>query len=85
MNLEESKFLDYVSARSSKSSFDYGGLTAVAKQMPCGGYSASVHDSDIEITLASVRKDVRRFGSIDSVSEFFKKAGITVFECMVNK
>jgi hypothetical protein len=85
MNLAESEFQSYIHAKKKGCDYLYGGLTPVVKEIDSGGYSLSVHCSDIEVTLSSARKSVRRFGSIDSAADYLRRMDIYCFECMVNK
>jgi len=85
MNLAEPEFQDYIQAKRKGSAYLHGGLSPVVKEIDGGGYSLSVHCSEIEVTLASTRKKIRRFGSIDSAAEYLRKINIFCFECMVNK
>lgn len=86
MRLAESEFVSYIQSRCFKGSvFNDGGLTPVVKQISGGGFSVSVHDSMIEITLSSTRKSIRKFGSIDSAALFLNKVGFVFFECQLQR
>ncbi len=83
MNIAEKDFISFVDAKcrfgEQNQYWRYGALDAYVKQSVSGGYFVSVTDNEIEITLASSRKDVRRFASVDSASKFLTAAGFKSF------
>lgn len=84
MQLSETDFIEYVKARCFKGSkFDDGGFTPVIKEIRSGGFSVTIHDSHIEITLSSARREVRRFGSMDSAAAFLNKCGFLYMQCQM--
>ncbi len=88
MNLVEKDFISFVDGKckfgDSGQYFRYNALSAAVKSIPNGGYCASVHDDLIEVTLASARKSVRRFASIDSAGKFLRSAGFKSFQvCLI--
>jgi hypothetical protein len=88
MNLVEKDFISFVDSKCrygvNREYFKFDALSATVKRLPSGGYFASVHDEEMEVTLSSARKDFRRFASIDSAGKFLKSAGFRSFQvCMV--
>ena len=88
MNLVEKDFISFVDSKCkygvNGEYFKCGALSASVRKMPEGGYFASVHDDEIEVTLASARRDFRRFASIDSAAKFLRSAGFRSFQvCMI--
>lgn len=83
MNLVEKDFISFVDGKcrfgDSGQYFRYGALEASVRNIPSGGYYVSVNDDFIEVTLASARKSVRRFGSMDSAAKFLASTGFKSF------
>jgi hypothetical protein len=80
MNLLESDFIDFVQAKCGDTDKLKLALEANIISID-GGYKVTVNDDEIEVTLASVRKKVRRFATIDSASAFLRKIGFSSFNC----
>jgi hypothetical protein len=82
MNLVESDFTSFVESKCKMGEFfKYGALDAEVIKTS-NGYCVAVYDDHIHVTLASIRKDVRRFASIDAAGKFLKSIGFRSF--MVN-
>jgi hypothetical protein len=83
MNIAEKEFISFVDAKckfgEDGQHWRYGALDAYVYKIKSGGYYVAVSDNEIEITLASSRKDVRRFASIDSAGKFLRSAGFRSF------
>lgn len=83
MNIAEKEFTSFVEAKckfGDKGQYwRYGVLDACVHKLKTGGYYVAVNDNEIEITLASSRKSVRRFASIDSASKFLTAIGFKSF------
>lgn len=79
MNIAEKDFTSFVDAKCKFGELGqywrYGALNAYVKKFRAGGYYISVSDDEIEVTLASSRKSVRRFASVDSAGKFLESAG----------
>lgn len=84
MNLVEKDFISYVDIKCrygvNREYFKFGALSATVRKMPTGGYFVSVHDDEMEVSLSSERKDLRRFASIDSAAKFLKSTGFKNFQ-----
>ena len=82
MNLTESDFIDFVKAKGASKTNHFSTVDANIVEMECGGYRVSVNDNELEVTLASSRKSIRRFASIDSAASFLRKIGFKAFACL---
>lgn len=82
MNLTESDFIDFVKAKGAAKTNHFSNVDANIIEMGCGGYRVSVNDNELEVTLASSRKSIRRFASIDSAAAFLRKVGFKSFVCL---
>lgn len=83
MNIVEKDFISYVEAKckfgENGEFWRFGALDAYVYKVKPSGYCVAVNDNEIEITLASSRKDVRRFASVDSAAKFLRSIGFKSF------